>query len=126
MLGLRPALEHYPGGLDRVGVADAQRDLARVIAGDAKDNAADAIPQLLDRLVALEHAAAELVQNPFRASNRNLPVGDPLQVTADCCLGQCRLGDERHRRGQLGVDELGGFTGSFQRAVQDASNAEVA
>src|SRR2546421_11381878 len=107
-------------------MTDAQGNLAGVFAGDAKDNAPDAVTQLLDRLVALEHAAAELVENPFRASNRNLPVGDPLEVAADRRLDECRLRDERNRRGQLGVDELGGFTGAFQRAVQDAWDAAVA
>ncbi len=50
--GLRTAFEQDPRGLDRVGVADAQRNLTGMFAGKPLDNLAYATPELLNRFIA--------------------------------------------------------------------------
>src|SRR5206468_12643315 len=50
--GLRTAFEEDPRGLDRVGVADAQRNLTGMFAGKPLDNPAYATSELLNRFIA--------------------------------------------------------------------------
>lgn len=119
-------LEEDPGGLDGIGVADAKRRFAGMIAGESQHDVTDAAAELLDRFIARHRPTPDFVQEPFRAAKGNLPVRNALQVAADVRLTQRRLWDERHRIGKLRVDDFSGFSGAIQRTVHDAPEAAAA
>jgi hypothetical protein len=54
---VRTAVEQDPGRLERVGMADTERDLARVFASEPMHDVEHSTSQRLDTLVALEGAA---------------------------------------------------------------------
>src|SRR5438132_13102167 len=121
-LGLGSALDQDPRRLQWVGVADAERNFARMLACEPLRHIEHATAQLLDGLVAGKRPAPDLVHKPAGANDRNLPVGCALEIPPELRLDQRRLGDERHRLRQLGVYQFGGFTAALQRAALDGAD----
>src|SRR5207249_11875821 len=60
-LVLGAAIQQNPGRLQRVGMADKERYVVRVLAGDTVDDVEHAPAERLDRFVAGEASAPELV-----------------------------------------------------------------
>src|SRR5207245_6377380 len=113
-LVLGAAIQQDPGRLQRVGMADKERYLVRVLAGDTVDDIEHAPAERLDRFVAGEASAPELVHEEARPPHWDLPAAHPLQITAELGLAELRFWDQGHRRRQLRVDDLGGFTGAVE------------
>lgn len=106
-------------------MADAERNLARMLAGEPVDNSEHPTAELFDRFVASRRAPVELVHKPSRSDDRDLPGRHTLQVAAKLGFGQGRFQDQRHRRGQLSIDELGSLAGPVQRTVQNPPDPAV-
>src|SRR5438552_9917598 len=121
-----PAIEQDPGRLERVGMTDTERDLARVFTSEPMHDVEHPASKCLDALVALQGAALQLMHHPFRSPYRDLPERHPLQIATELRLPQRRLHLERNRRGELGVDDLGGLAGALQRAVHDPLDTAIA
>src|SRR5437899_11332961 len=105
-LVVRAAVEHDPGGLKWICVADDGHGVAWVLAHDPAHHAEDAVAHLLDRFVAGHQAAPGLVHEPQRPPHRDLPVGQALQVPAELGLAQLRFRLEDRGRLEPGVDDL--------------------
>src|SRR2546430_16594032 len=111
-LVLGAAIQQDPGRLQRVGMADKERYLVGVLAGDTVDDIEHAPAERLDRFVAGEASAAELVHEEAWPPHRHLPAAHALQITTELGFAQLRLWDQGNRRRQLRVPDLGGFPGA--------------
>src|SRR5207244_12652731 len=89
-----------------------------VLAGGTVDDVEHAPAERLDRFVAGEASAPELVHEEAGPPHRHLPAAHPLQITAELGFAQLGLRYQGHRRRQLRVDDLGGFAGAVERTVQ--------
>ena len=107
-------------------MTDTERDLARVFASEPVHDLEHAAAKCLDALVALEGATLQLVHHPFWPPDRDLPERHALQIAAELRLPERRLHLERHRHRELGVDDLGRFARTLQRAVHDSPDAAIA
>ncbi len=93
---------------------------ARVFARHSPDDVEDTPSHAINRLVAGDQAALGFVHEPERASQRDVPVRQPLEVAAELSLTQLRIGFEDRGRIEPRVDQLGRFDRAGQRAVHDA------
>src|ERR1700726_2681944 len=96
-----------------------------MLACEPVHHAEDAAAELLDRLVALEGASPDPVHEPPRANEWDLPVGRALKIASELRFDQRRLFDQRHRRWELGVDELSRLAGALERAVRDPPDTAI-
>src|SRR5262249_58878007 len=125
-LGLWPAVDQHPGRLQGVCVADQGGRLSRVPCRHSLHHVDDATAQPLDRLVTREQTAARLVHYPERPANRDLPVGDALQVAAELGLTKLWLGNQPHRRGQRLTQPPRPLTATPPRPANDALDPALA
>jgi hypothetical protein len=82
--------------------------------------------ELIDRLIAGQQPALCLVHEPEGPAHRDLPVGQALEVAAELCLAQVRVGLELGRVRKTLVDQTGRLDGSRERAVDDAPDLDRA
>src|SRR2546427_10890977 len=104
-------------------MADQERNLVRVLAGNAVDDVQHPPAQRLNGFVAGEASAAELVHEEAGPPHRDLPPRHPLQIAAEVSFAQLRLWDQRHRRRELRVDDLSRFAGTVERTMHDSPYA---
>jgi hypothetical protein len=122
---LRAAFDQNPGRLEGVGMTHAKRHLGWMLAGEPMHHAEHAIPELLDGFVAGKGASPDLVHEPPRAHDRDLPVGRALKITPELRFDKRRLLNERHWSRKLGIDQLSGLAGALEGAMHDPANAAV-
>src|SRR5207248_11029824 len=102
-----------------------QRALVRMLAGDTVDDIQHTPAERVDGLIVGEASTADLVHEEARPPHRDLPGSHPLQIAAELGFAQLGLWGQRHRRGQLRVDDLCGFAGAVERTVHDSPYAAV-
>src|SRR5207237_3220537 len=124
-LVLRTAIQQDPGGLQWIGMADQQRYLVRVLAGDTMDHIEHPPAERLDRFVAGQASSSQLVHEESGPPHRHLPAAHALQVTAELGFAQFGLRNQGHRRRQLPVDDLGSLARAVERTVHDAPYAAL-